>query len=157
MARFEVKTGGLDKLSEDFKKLGVWADKDIFAILGPAALKLQKALKAKIRALFKQHTGKLEESIMVIQKGGGDEEAWLLVAPQDVHHKYKIGRATKRSKRGGTRNALASEVGFILNFGDTHHKATHWFDNTLEEEENAVGECMQERFSALCDEKGIGL
>lgn len=151
MARFEPNTGGLDRLSEDLRKLGQLTDEDAYTILTPGANHLAAKFKAKIKATFQQHTGKLADSIKALRKR--DDGPYILVSPQGVHHRYK-GR---KKKGGGTKNALASEVGFVHEYGDQHHPATHWMENTINEESDAVGDALQDGFNRLCDEKGIGL
>ena len=149
MARFEPQTGGLDSLSNDLKKLGQLTDEDAYTILTPAADHLVGRFAEKVRSFFRQHTGKLAESIEALRKR--DDGPYIYVGPQGVHHKYK----SRKKEGGGMKNALASEVAFILEYGDSHHTATHWMENTINEESDAVGEKLQEGFDALCDEKGI--
>lgn len=149
MAKLEWRAQGLDSLSADLKKLGQLTDEDVYTILTPAADHMVLRFAAKIREVFVQHTGKLAESIKALRKS--DDGPYILVAPQGVHHKY----SSRKKKGGGQKNALASEVGFVLEYGDRHHRAYHWMENTINEEEAATGEKLQEGFDRLCDEKGI--
>ena len=148
MAKFEPKTGGLGSLSDDLKKLGQLTDEDAYTILEPAGEHLAEKLKAKVRGMFQQHTGNLAESIAAQRKKG--DTPYIQVAPQGVHNKYN-------GRKGGVKNAFNSEVAFVLEYGDSRHKATHWMENTINEEADAIGQAMQEGFDKLCDEKGIGL
>ena len=149
MARFEPQTGGLDSLSADFKKLGQLTDEDAYTILEPAGQHLAGKFSEKVRSFFRQHTGKLAESIEALRKK--DDGPYIYVGPQGVHHKYR----SRKKKGGGSKNALASEVAFVLEYGDSRHTATHWMENTINEEEAATAEKLQEGFDRLCDEKGI--
>ena len=149
MARFEAKTDGLTSLSNDLKKLGQLTDEDAYTILTPAAEHLRGKFSDKVKAVFQQHTGQLAASIQALRKK--DDGAYILVAPQGVHHKYR----SRKKKGGGQKNALASEVAFVLEYGGGGHPATHWMENTINEEETATGEKLQEGFDRLCDEKGI--
>lgn len=150
MARFEPKTEGLGSLSDDLRKLSSLRDEDAFEILTPAGEHLREKFSEKIRSTFIQHTGKLAESIKALRKK--EDGPFILVAPQGVHHRYR----SRKKKGGGTKNALASEVAFILEYGDGHHTATHWMESTVTAEEGAVQEKLQEGFDAWCDRKGVG-
>lgn len=155
MARFEAKSDGMNSLSEDLKKLGKLTVEDAYTILTPAAEHMEQSFAEKIRGMFEQHTGKLAESIKALRKK--DDVPYILVAPQGVHHRYRSRKKNKKGKAGGMKNAHASEVAFILEYGDGHHKAHHWMEKTIEEEGAAIGEKLQEGFDALCDEKGVGV
>ena len=149
MARFEARTGGLDSLSTDLKKLGRLTDEDAYVILEPAGQHLAGKFSEKVRAFFRQHTGALAASFEALRKK--DDGPYILVSPQGVHHKYR----SRKKKGGGMKNAQASEVAFVLEYGDSHHAATHFMENTINEEEAATGEKLQEGFDRLCEEKGI--
>lgn len=146
MARFEPK--GVDGMSLDLQKLGQISDQDAYTILTPAADLLGKKFKAKIAAIFRQRTGKLAAAIKGFRKKGG-EGPFMLVYPYGAHHTYN-------SRKGGTKTATAAEVGFVLEYGDGSHKATHWMENTVAENEIEITEAMQEGFDTLCDQRGIG-
>ena len=111
--------------------------------------------RAKIRGLFRQRTGNLAESITALRKS--DDGPYIQISPQGVHHQYRSPRPSKRKPTFKRKNAHASEVGFILEYGDGHHKATHWMETTIDENAEEIGRKMQEGFDALCDRKGVGL
>lgn len=151
MARFDVNDGA-GKLSEDFQKLSGITNEDAWKILTPAGDHLAAKFAEKIRGTFAQHTGKLAASIKAQRKA--NDGAYIQVSPQGVHHQYNHPRR-KKSRPSAVKNAHASEVAFVLEYGDGHHKATHWMENTINEEEAAIGEAMQQGFDAWCDERGV--
>ena len=148
MAQFSVKGAGLSSLSQDLQALGRLDEEDVYTIITPAGEHLKTKFIEKITSTFQQHTGALAASIQALRKGGGV----IQIGPQGVHHRYRA----RKKKGGGMKNAHASEVAFILNYGGGGHAATHWMDNTLDAEETAVSEKMQEGFDALCEKKGVG-
>lgn len=163
MAKFEPLAGAA-QLEADFDKLGRLDDDKVWAILRPAAELVTQAMKQKVKSLFQQHTGKLADSIEAFPKRG--DSAYFLVYPYGVHHKYNARLKTKtykRSKHGRTyttggrmKNAPANDVGFILEYGDRKHKATHWMENTIKEQDAAITEAIQQGFDDLCDALGVG-
>lgn len=147
MASFEPKVDGLDGLDADLKKLGRLTNEDAWTILTPAADLLKEKFMEKIRSIFRQHTGKLAASIKDMKKAADGPS--ILIYPQGAHHQYRS------RKSGGSKTASASEVGFVLEYGDSRHAARHWMEGTVTEQESALGEKFQEGFDKLCDEKGI--
>lgn len=148
MAKFEPKLEALDGLSMDFQKLGRITDEDAWTILTPAADLLQGKFMEKIRGVFQQHTGVLAAAIKSFKRK--QDGPVILVYPDGPHHRY-------RSRKGGTKTATAAEVGFVLEYGDGHHRAAHWMESTVDEQDRAIGEAMQEGFDTLCEKKGVGL
>lgn len=156
MSRFEVNDGA-DRLLLDIQKLGQIEDSDHFEILSPAADLLVKKFAQKIKQVFRQHTGKLAESIQGFKKSGGGEPH-ILVYPYGPHHKYKS--RTKKTKKGAaaSKTAAANEVAFVLEYGSPGRgiKANHWMENTLTESSAEISDALQQGFDEYCDKRGIG-
>ena len=165
MARFEPRFDQIEGLEMDLKKLGQLTDEDAWTILNPAGDFLRGKFMEKIKTVFQQHTGKLAASITSMRKKSG-EGPYIQVYPYGTHHTYhgrEKTRAYKRSKHGrtytfggGTRKASADEVAFVLEYGSSRIAATHWMENTINENLEELHEKMQEGFDRLCDEKGVG-
>lgn len=157
MSRFEVNNGA-EELIQDLQKLGKLSEEDHWDILTPAADLLVKKFAAKIKKLFKQHTGNLADSIQGFRKSGGGDGSHILVYPHGPHHKYQS--RTKRTKKGGaaSKTANANEVGFVLEYGAPSRgiEATHWMENTLEENSGEISEALQQGFNEYCDKRGVG-
>lgn len=144
MARFEPM---IDDLSMDLQKLGQITEEDAFTILTPAGELVKEKFTEKIRSVFAQRTGKLAAAIQSFKRV--EDGPSILIYPDGPHHRYR-SRKTK-----GTKTATAAEVGFVLEYGSARVKATHWMENAIRENEEAIGQKMQEGFDAFCDEKGI--
>jgi hypothetical protein len=144
MARFEPM---IDDLSMDLQKLGQITEEDAFTILTPAGELVKEKFTEKIRSVFAQRTGKLAAAIQSFKRV--EDGPSILIYPDGPHHRYR-SRKTK-----GTKTATAAEVGFVLEYGSVRVKATHWMENALRENDEAIGQKMQEGFDAFCDEKGI--
>lgn len=167
MAKFEPRLDQIDGLSEDLKKLGRLTNEDAWAILTPAGEFLRVKFMEKIRQLFTRYsTGKLASLIESMRKQNGDGP-YIQVYPYGTHHKYQGREKTKAYKRskhgrtytygGGNKKATADEVAFILEYGapSRNIEATHWMENTINENVGEIHAKLQEGFDRLCDEKGI--
>lgn len=167
MAKFEPRLDQIDGLSEDLKKLGQLSNEGAWAILAPAGEFLREKFMDKIRAVFtKYSTGKLATMIESMNKQNGDGP-YIQVYPYGTHHAYQGRTKTKAYKRskhgrtytygGGSKKATASEVAFILEYGAPSRNipASHWMENTINENLDGISQKIQEGFDALCDQKGI--
>jgi hypothetical protein len=150
MARFE--TSGLDDIIDQVTALGLGesevADKMLLA--GAEADRLAWH-KAADKHGIKRQTGQMIDSVGYPRKPKTvDDIRQIDIYPQGMR------KARPRKRKGGNfkpvRNA---EIAFVLHYGSSKIKATHWVDTADELAAQPVQEAMEQVFDDYLKEKGM--
>lgn len=137
-------------------ELAQLSEEDKWAILQPAAEIAQKAFTRAVQRTFKQHTGALAKSPVVVQKSK-DGSVYALVQLKGKHPKSGTGKRMKKGldgkrRKSGRYSGSNAEVGYFLNYGTPRIPATHWHENAEEQVEPEITAKVEEGFNAFLEE-----
>lgn len=153
MAKF--KFDGVDSISASLDQLANLSEEEKFSIIRPAAELLKKAYVEKIQSLFTQRTGALAGSITYNQQSINGNAAMHLY----LKGKHPGSSTGKRKRKDGRSNGKYSgtnaEVGYILEHGSPRIAATHWMENTNEEQADSILASQEEQWDNLLTSKGL--
>ena len=135
MARFD--TTGLDKLISEMQKMGETSGAIAEAMVTAASVEIRDCWRESADKHGHVDTGAMIESIGFPQpvKRMGD------ILYRDIYPQGK----DKRGRKKAVRNA---EKAFILNYGTSTIKPSHWVD----EAEDAAGDRVQSRLESIWDQ-----
>lgn len=136
MARFD--TSGFDDLIKDIEMLDL-TDEETDEVLLAGAEEVKKAwcVQAAVHGL--KHTGDMIESIGYAKK------------PKTVGGVRQIDIYPQGKDRKGVRNA---EKAFILHYGSSRIRATHFVDDADEMAGELVQRAMEKEYDKLLEKKG---
>lgn len=153
MAKFSFN--GVDEISADFEQLATLSDDEKLSVLRPAGKLLKGKFVEKIKSKFTQRTGDLADSI-TIEERTGDTGAYLHITPKGKHRGSGTGkRKRKNGRSNGKYSGTNAEVGFILEYGSPRIPASHWMEETNEEQADNVATAQQQAWDDLLTKKGL--
>lgn len=153
MAKFSFN--GVDQLAADFEQLADLSDDEKLSVLRPAGEHLKDKFVEKIKTRFAQRTGDLAGSI-TIEERTGDSGAYLHITPKGKHRGSGTGkRKRKNGRSNGKYSGTNAEVGYILEYGSPRISASHWMEETCEEQADNVAQAQQQAWNSLLAEKGL--
>lgn len=155
MAKFSFN--GVDEISADFEQLATLSDDEKLSVLRPAGKLLKGKYVEKIKSKFTQRTGDLAGSI-TIEERTGDTGAYLHITPKGKHRGSGTGRRKRRKGRTGSNGRYSgsnAEVAYILEYGSPRIPASHWMEETNEEQADNVAEAQQQAWDDLLTKKGL--
>lgn len=146
MSQFEPK---VDLDDAGLRGLSNLTPDDEFRILQPAAARLVEAMKETIRTRFAQITKQLADSVRADRRAGRGA-GYILVYPRGTHHEYNhiTGSGQKMRKK-----ATAAEVAFVLEYGRKGVPATHWMEQTITAQQDAMSADMQSALDEIISER----
>lgn len=150
MSQFEPLQSSVE-LADALKAMEDLSQDDILRILRPAGNRLVEAMKATIRNRFTRRTGNLESSIKAVNKTDGDP--YILVAPDGRHHIYNHVTGRGRDRKITRKTATAAEVAFVLEYGRSGVPATHWMEQTITDQQDAMSADMQAALDEIISER----
>lgn len=155
MAKFSFN--GVDEISADFEQLATLSDDEKLSVLRSAGKLLKGKYVEKIKSKFTQRTGDLADSI-TIEERTGDTGAYLHITPKGKHRGSSTGRRKRRKGRTGSNGRYSgsnAEVAYILEYGSPRIPASHWMEETNEEQADNVATAQQQAWDDLLTKKGL--
>ena len=132
----KMNTQGLDKLISEMQKLGEHSGKMAEAMVNAAAVEIRNAWKESAEQHELIDTGAMIESIGFPGPVGNMNGTLY----RDVYPQGKDGK--------GTRNA---EKAFVLNYGTSRIKPTHWVDEAEAKAEPTIQRKLEEMWGEYLD------
>lgn len=147
----KMRVNGVDTMIATYEQLASLSYEEKLSVLTAGAEVLREALTEAIKTRFRVITGALSESITVrdISKG---ESPLLIVGATGKHPKSTTG---KRRKGKGHYEGTNAEILYLLNYGSDRIDASHVFDDTLEQQSEAMTAAMQAAFDEIITSKGL--
>lgn len=153
MAKFSFN--GMDEISASFDQLAKLTDEDKMSVIMPGARILMERQREKILSMFTQRTGDLANSL-TIQERNGDNGAYARIFLKGNHRGSSTGkRKRKNGRSNGKHSGTNAEVAYILNYGSSRIRASHWMEYANEEAEEEVVAAQQTAWNDLITRKGL--
>lgn len=152
MAKFTFN--GMDEISASFEQLSHISDEDKLSVIMPAAKLLLQRQQEKIRALFRQWTGALADSL-TIQERSDDDGAYVCIYPKGKHPGSSTGKRRGKRRSNGKYSGTNAEVAYVLEYGSPRIGATHWMENANEDAEDEIISAQQSAWEDLLTKKGL--
>lgn len=150
---------GLDRLSVSYASLSQISEDDLWTIIEPAANTLKDKMQETIKALFRQPSGSLHDSIEVKRKLSKGGAVYALVGPNDKKHpKSSTGKRKSRGPKGGGGGSFRgtnAEVGWILEYGSNRIDGFHWMEQAVTSTEEELLGQLETGFNAYLDAAGL--
>ena len=140
MAKFNLV--GMDSLTQGLEALGSLADDDTAEqLLKAGAAELVKSQKTEIRQENLYDTGQLYASIRAGKVKHTDG------------HQVEVYPQGKRRKNGKGKAVRNEEVGFVLHYGSSSIRPTHWMDTANQKAEEPKNRAMDEKLDEIFQQK----
>lgn len=153
MAKFSFN--GMDAIEASFQEMSQLSDEEKYSVIAPAAELLRQRFVEKIKSIFVQRSGKLAESITVVQKSD-DAGTYAHITPTGKHPASSTGkRKRKDGKANGRYSGSNAEVAWILEHGSPRITPRHWMETTNEESEDEVIAAEEAAWDDLLRAKGL--
>ena len=153
MAKFSFN--GMDAIEASFQEMSQLSDDEKYSVIAPAAELLKQKFVEKIKSFFVQRSGKLAESITVVQKSD-DAGTYAHITPTGKHPASSTGkRKRKDGKSNGRYSGSNAEVAWILEYGSPRIEPRHWMETTNEENADEVMSIMEGSWDDLLTSKGL--
>lgn len=154
----KISFNGMDAISASFEELANVTDDDRKYVLQAGARVFAERQIAQIKTWFTQRSGQLANSVAVQLRGSDDSlcaRIFFKGKRKDSDEKERRQRKLRRSRSDDNLGETNTEVAYILNYGSSRIKATHWLEYANEDVEPEAMDAMKYAWDEVLESKGL--